>query len=138
MSQTKKKSSHVDRTIMTRVKRVFTLVALMAMTSQLMGCGASVVGRWKSDQFQPTNPELKGPGSLEVDIRDDQTFTALYESKDKTIKRGGAGKWDQESDSAIRLFIKTGDGPEVTNAQLQDSNTLLIIGKGFAEKLKRD
>ncbi len=137
MSETES-PSHVDRTVTTRIRRIAALVALMAVTTQLIGCGASYVGRWKSDQFHPANPELKGPGSLEVDIRDDQTFTALYESKDKTVKRGGTGQWDRESDQAIRLFVKGGDGPEMTNAQLEGSNTLLIIGKGFAEKLKRD
>lgn len=119
-------------------KRGFSLVVLFAMTVQLIGCGSPFVGRWKSDSFQPPNPEIKGPGSLVVNIRDDQTFTATYESKDKSAKRAGSGRWDEESKNTIRLFVKAGDGPELTNAELADNNTLQLIGKGVAEKLKRD
>lgn len=113
-----------------------TLVAVFSLL--LTGCGASVVGRWRNDSFQPVNRELSGPGSLVLNIREDQTFTAVYESKDKTTKRGATGRWDQESKSAIRLFVQNGDGPEVTSAELADNNTLQLVGKGFAEKLTRD
>ena len=127
-----------DRAVMPCIKRGCILMALLIMTTQLVGCGASVVGNWRNDNFQPPNPDLKGPGSLMLNIRKDQTFSAVYESKDKTIKRGATGRWDQESESAIRIFIKNGDGPEMTNAELADNNTLQLIGKGFAEKLTRD
>lgn len=122
-----------------RSKRVIPILFLMVMVSQVIGCSSPTpVGKWKTDSFQPANPELKGPGTLEVNIREDQTFTAVYESKDKSIKRGAIGRWDKESERAIRLFNKGGDGPDVTNAELQDGDTLLIIGKGLAEKLERD
>lgn len=115
------------------------ILFLIMMFAPLLGCSSPTpVGKWKSDSFQPANPELKGPGTLEVNIREDQTFSAVYESKDKSIKRGAIGRWDKESERAIRLFNRSGDGPDVTNAELQGSDTLLIIGKGLAEKLKRD
>lgn len=116
----------------------FLSVVLLLAVALLQGCGSPFVGRWKADNFQPGSPDLKGPGSLVVNIRKDQTFNAVYESKDKSAKRGATGRWDQEAKNNIRLFIKAGDGPEMTNAELENKNTLLLVGKGFAERLQRD
>ena len=118
--------------------RSLSAVLLLLTVALLQGCGSPFVGRWKNDNFKPASPDLKGPGSLVVNIRDDQTFNAVYESKDKATKRGATGRWDQEAKNTIRLFIKAGDGPEMTNAELENNNTLLLIGKGFAERLQRD
>ncbi len=120
------------------MKRTLLCSVLLVSVALLQGCGSPFVGRWKSDSFQPANPDLKGPGTLLVNIRDDKTFSATYESKDKSTKRGGTGRWDEDSKNTIRLFVKTGDGPEMTSAELADNNTLQLIGKGLAEKLKRD
>lgn len=118
--------------------RPMICLTLLAVFILLAGCSATVVGQWRNDNFQPANQDLSGPGSLTLNIRDDQTFSAIYESKDKSAKRGATGRWDQESKNAIRLIVQNGDGPQVTSAELADSNTLQLIGKGFAEKLTRD
>ncbi|MCA9285289.1 MAG: hypothetical protein KDA22_08755 [Phycisphaerales bacterium] len=115
------------------MRSVRTLV-LLTVAVVLGGCSPSFKGVWVADALN--GKPIPDDGVATMTINNDGSFLyTVTNSKDEVVS-GASGTWDKDSSNAIRIFKRTGDGPDRASGTVS-GNKLMIVADGWAGTFAR-
>jgi len=114
--------------------RMLPLAATAALTLALVGCGPSFNGSWKAQDLN--GKAVADGGNAILNVNNDGTYFANVTDASGNTVSGSQGTWDKDGSDSIRMFRRTGEGPE-RMAGTVSGDTMTVIGDGFNGTFKK-